>query len=251
MGIKDRVALITGAGSGIGEVIAKTFAQRGAKVVVNDINVEQANRVADEIKQAGNQAIAVGASVASKEQVGAMFQTVKDTYGRIDILVNNAGIAKDKGLLKMSEEDWDSVIDVNLKGTFLCCQAAAGMMREQNYGRIVNISSRAWLGGVGQTNYSASKGGVVSITRTLALELAKYQITVNCIAPGIIDTPLLRTLSPEGLERLMSMQPTKTVGKPEDIAYGAEFFCDDDSSYITGQIVYICGGKSVLSSLSV
>jgi len=251
MGIKDRVALVTGAGSGIGEVIAKTFAQHGVKVVVNDVSIERANRVAGEIKQSGNHAIAVGADVASKVQVVELFQTVKDTFGRIDILVNNAGIARDKGLLKLTEDDWDAVIDVNLKGTFLCCQAAAAMMREQNYGRIVNISSRAWLGGVGQANYSASKGGVVSLTRTLALELAKYQITVNCIAPGLINTPLIDSLPPGGLERLMSMQPTKTLGKPEDIAYGVEFFCDDESSYITGQVIYICGGKSILSSLSV
>ncbi|MCL4439721.1 MAG: SDR family oxidoreductase [Firmicutes bacterium] len=251
MGMKDRVALVTGAGSGIGEGIAKAFAQNGVKVVVNDVGIEQANRVANEIKQSGGQAIGVAADISSKAQVTEMFKTLTDTYGKIDILVNNAGIAIDRGILKMTEEDWDRVLDVNLKGAFLCSQAAAAIMKEQKYGRIVSISSRAWLGGVGQANYSASKGGIVSLTRTLALELAKYQITVNCIAPGIIKTPGFDTLTPEQIERLMTMQPTKTMGEPKDIAYGVMYFADDETSYVTGQVIFICGGKSILSSLSV
>ena len=251
MKVKDRVALVTGSGRGIGEGIVKKLAENGAKIVVNDVDQENIDRVVEEIRAAGGDAIGIKADITQKAQVQDMFKKVVDHFGRIDILVNNAGIAKDKSILKLTEEDWDSVINVNLKGTFLCCQAAIAYMREQKYGRIINISSRAWLGWPGQANYSASKGGVVSLTRTLALEQAKYKITVNCIAPGIIKTPLFDSLPENAKENLLKVQPTGTIGDPADIAYGVLFFASDDSSYVTGQVIFICGGKSIYSSLSV
>jgi len=207
--------------------------------------------VAEEIKSAGGEALGIVADISKRDQVQSMIKSTVEKFGRIDILVNNAGIAKDKGFLKMTEEDWDSVINVNLKGMFNTCQAAIVHMRENKYGRIINISSRAWLGWPGQANYSASKGGVVSLSRTLALEMAKHKITVNCIAPGIIRTPLFDQLPEETQKNLLALQPVGRMGKPEEIAYGVMFFASDDSGYVTGQTIFICGGKSIYSSLSV
>jgi NAD(P)-dependent dehydrogenase (short-subunit alcohol dehydrogenase family) len=249
MTVKDRVGLITGSGSGIGEGVAKKMAQNGAKVVVVDVDSSKVSRVVGEIKAEGGEAIGITADITKKAEVDAMFKQVIDTFGGIDILVNNAGIGRDKSILKMSEEDWDSVLDVNLKGMFLCCQAAISHMREKKYGRIVNISSRAWLGWAGQANYSASKGGVVSLTRTLALELGRHGITVNCIAPGIIKTALWDSVPEQARERLLKIQPTGVIGTPNDIARTIMFFAGDQAGYITGQTIFVCGGKSLFASL--
>jgi len=249
MTVKDRVGLITGSGSGIGEGVAKKMAQNGAKVVVVDIDSSKVGRVVGEIKAEGGEAIGIASDITKKAEVDAMFKQVIDTFGGIDILVNNAGIGRDKSILKMSEEDWDSVLDVNLKGMFLCCQAAISHMREKKYGRIVNISSRAWLGWAGQANYSASKGGVVSLTRTLALELGRHGITVNCIAPGIIKTALWDSVPEQARERLLKIQPTGVIGTPNDIARTIMFFAGDQAGYITGQTIFVCGGKSLFASL--
>ena len=251
MGVQNRVAIVTGSGGGIGETTIKMLAQNGAKVVVNDIEQAKIDKVVAEIKAAGGEAIGVAADISKRDQVQALVSQVVGKYGTVDILVNNAGIARDKGLLKITDEDWNIVLDVNLKGPFMLCQTVVPYMKEQKRGRIINISSRAWLGWPTQANYAASKGGLVSLSRTLALELAKHQITSNCICPGLIRTPLYDSLQEDIKENLMKSQPTKTVGKTEDIGYGVLFFADDESEYITGQTIFICGGKSILSSLSV
>src|SRR5262249_10487731 len=184
MRLEGRVALITGAGNGIGEATARRFAREGAIVVVNDVDVEMARPVVTELQKAGARALAVAADVTKRADVEAMVHHVGGGFGRLDVLINNAGINRDAMSHKMTEEQWDQVLTVNLKGTFLCAQAALVRMREHGWGRIINTSSIGSLGNVGQANYAASKAGVIGLTCTLALECAKFGVTVNCIAPG-------------------------------------------------------------------
>ncbi|MGF6779208.1 SDR family NAD(P)-dependent oxidoreductase [Paraburkholderia sp. GAS334] len=244
------VAIVTGGAKGIGLGIASALARQGRRIVLFDLDREALNEATTLLSDAGADVLGMPVDVTSSESVDHAVDAIADKLGQVDILVNNAGIVKDKRITKMSDDDWDSVISVNLKSQFLCCRAVLRHMVPAKYGRIVNISSRAWLGGVGQANYSAAKGGVVSLTRSLALEWASAGITVNAIAPGIVDTPLFRKFDDELQERLKKSVPVKRIGTPDDIAHAVLFFSQKESSYITGQTLYVCGGRS-LSSPSV
>jgi NAD(P)-dependent dehydrogenase (short-subunit alcohol dehydrogenase family) len=248
MQVSNRIAVVTGSGQGIGAGIARKLALAGAKVVLNDIVPEKIEQVGKELDAEGALGVPVVADVSTKEGAESLIAQTIERFGRVDILVNNVGIARDKWISKMTDEDWDSVMMVNLKSQFLTCRAVVPQMREQGHGRIVNISSRAWLGGAGQANYAASKGGVVSLTRSLALELAKFAITVNCVAPALVDTPLFQSLGEETKDRLAGTVPMGRVGTPADIAEAVSFFASDEASYITGQLIYVCGGRSLGSS---
>lgn len=245
MTIKDKVFIVTGAGSGIGEGIANRLAKDGALVIVNDIDEKKASESAQKIVDKGYKAEPYVADVTNLQAVSKMAEAIVEKHGRIDGLVNNTGIVRDNLILNMPEEDYDLVLNVNLKSAWVCSKAVLGYMKEQGYGRIINISSRAWLGQVGQSNYSASKGGLVSLTRALALEFAKFGVTVNCIAPGLIDTPLIRSLDKKVQENLIKAQPTPLIGQPADIANAVAFFATEEARYVTGQVLHVDGGKSL------
>ncbi|MDR3556737.1 MAG: SDR family NAD(P)-dependent oxidoreductase [Syntrophobacteraceae bacterium] len=247
MGIENRVALITGSASGIGKKTAYRMAQNGAKVVINDIVPEKVEETVREFQREGLSAIGQVADITKKADVEKMVDETIATFGGLDILVNNAGMERAGALRNLTEADWDITLNVNLKGTFLCSQAAHNHMVGQNRGRIVNIASRAWLGGPGQAPYSSAKAGVVGLTRVLALELGRKGVTANCIAPGLIHTPLWDELPDKNKANLLSKQPTGKLGDVDDIANAVMFFSDDESGFITGQVLYVCGGRSLYS----
>lgn len=239
----NRTAIITGAAKGIGKEITKRLVSDGFFAVIVDIDKTVGENLANELGEEHAQFIRC--DISKEDDVKTLFLKVMNEHKRLDALVNNAGIIRDNMIHKMPVEDFDMVININLKGTWLMCREAALIMREQKAGRIVNISSRAWLGNIGQTNYAASKAGIIGLTRTLALELGRYNVYVNTIAPGLIDTPLTQGLTDEVRQRLIDAQPTKSMGKSEDIANAVSFLVSEKTNFITGNTLYVDGGKCI------
>lgn len=239
----QKTALITGAARGIGEGIARNLAEKGCKVILVDLN-EEVQSISTELNDKGQKATYFVGDITNKKFVESIIEDTQNNLGAIDILINNAGITKDNFLSNISEADWDNVIDVNLKGAFLMSQAVFGLMKKNNYGKIINIISASWLGNIGQANYSASKGGLVGLTRTLALELARFNINVNGVSPGLIDTPMSQKIPDKVKQKLIESRPLKRMGTIDDIANSVAFLASDLSQYITGQILHVDGGKS-------
>lgn len=242
--LKDKVAIVTGASRGIGRAIAVTLAHYGANVVVNYCgSKEKAEEVAGMITKDGGRAAAYQADVADSKAVQQMFADVKEQFGSVDILVNNAGITRDNLILKMTEEEFDAVIDTNLKGVYNCLKQASRLMLKQKRGRIINISSISGvIGNAGQVNYSAAKAGVIGMTKSLAKELGSRGITVNAIAPGYINTDMTAVLKDDLKAKVTEMIPLRRLGEVEDIAETAAFLASDKASYITGQTIQVDGG---------
>jgi len=252
-GVQDRVALVTGAAQGIGAEVARRLAQGGAKVGVLDLSLEAASALAGEITAAGGTAIGLAADVSKRDQVQAAVDTLVGAFGGVQILVNNAGVLRDNLLFKMTDDDWTMVMEVHLRGAFLCSQIAQKHMVAAKYGRIVSMSSTSALGNRGQANYSTAKAGLQGLTKTLAIELGPFGVTANAIAPGFIETAMtaapaerIGTTIEQMREATASMLPVRRGGYPADIANAVAFFAAEESGYITGQVLYVDGGKGVL-----
>ncbi|MFC3041855.1 beta-ketoacyl-ACP reductase [Virgibacillus xinjiangensis] len=246
---EGRVALVTGGSRGIGKGVAKRFAEEGAKIAVLDINEEALAEAEKDFKDQGFTVLAKKANVVEAEEVEKAVQEVVETFGKLDILVNNAGIIRDNMLFKMTDSDWQQVMDVHLKGSFNASRAAQKHMVQQKYGRIISISSTSALGNRGQANYSTAKAGLQGFTKTLAIELGKYGITANSVAPGFIETEMTKATAErvgvpfeDFVKGAVSQIPAARSGKPEDIANAVAFFADEKSSFVNGQVIYVAGG---------
>ncbi len=248
MNFQGKTAIVTGGGRGIGRAVSLTLAKGGANVVVNYVpgTEEDAQKTVEDCKALGVEASMVMADVSNADQVDEMFKTVVDTYGSVDILINNAGITKDNLIIRMKEEDFDKVIAINLKGAFNCMKTAARYMMKQRYGRIVSVSSIVGLrGNAGQVNYSASKAGIVGMTKSLAQELASRNVTCNAVAPGFIATAMTDALPENVRAEYAKSIPLGRLGSAEDVANAICFFCDENSGYLTGQVICVDGGLAM------
>jgi 3-oxoacyl-[acyl-carrier protein] reductase len=243
MDLKGQVVMVTGGARGIGKAIAGKFAAKGADLVIADVSLQSAEETAKEMSQQNVRARAVSMDVAKSADVTRVFDEVMKEFGRIDVLVNNAGITKDSLLLRMKEEDWDAVLSINLKGVFLCSKEAVKVMVKQRYGRIVNIASVvAFMGNPGQANYSASKAGIIGLTKTAAREYANRGITVNAVAPGFISTAMTDALSENIKQEMLKSIPVGKFGSVDDVANAVAFFAEPANGYITGQVIHVNGG---------
>ncbi len=245
--LENKVAIVTGGAQGIGKGIVEKFAKNGATVIIWDVQLEKANTVVHTLKAQGLTVEATeNINITELESVEAATKAIVEKYGQIDILVNNAGIVRDASFLKMTMEQWQQVMNVNLTGVFACAKGVTPYMVEKQYGKILNLSSVVGIfGNFGQSNYVAAKAGVVGMTKTWGRELGKYNINVNAIAPGAIDTDMLATIPPEMVAQLKNRIPVRRIGLPEDIANAALFLCSDEASFITGQTLIVDGGSTL------
>lgn len=240
--LKDQVALVTGSGRGIGRSIAESLMAAGAKVVISDINEETCKKTAAELKEMGGETLSVVCDVTNSESIEKMVEKIMSEWGRIDVLVNNAGITRDNLYMRMSEQDWQAVIDTNLSSAFKVTKPVIKVMSKQRSGRIINIASTTGVhGNFGQVNYAAAKAGLIGFTKTVALEYASRNITSNAVAPGFIDTDMTRALGEENVNKILERIPLKRMGCPEDIANAVLFFAGP-GSYVTGQVLEVNGG---------